>query len=418
MKILLSAFAFAPNAGSEYGVGWRWAAELARNHEVTVVTDITRKDLIETEGVQLPPNLRVAYFRPVWLQKVPLSSRTAQFLYTAWQFSLLGFARRLHREKSFDLAIHCTYGVFRHPSFLGFLGIPFIFGPVGGGEDAPLSLKRSIRGSEKIKELLRSLLNKAALFDPFLWAAYAKSTLILTKTEDTRQALPWPFRERALVYAEIGIDAPDGIAPYPRQPDEPLRVLFAGRLLGWKGAHLAIRSVATAVAQGIPVEFTLLGKGPFESELRKVAASVGLQDSIRWVSQMPQQELFALYQTMHCLLFPSLHDSSGNVVLEAQANGLPVICLDLGGPATLVTAETAIVVSTRGEREEGVIQGLSDAIVQLASDETRRIAMGKAALAHVGTTMTWKNRVDGALLLAMPESKLVSLNPVVESLRP
>jgi glycosyltransferase involved in cell wall biosynthesis len=398
MKILLSAFAFAPNVGSEPGVGWRWAAELARHHEVTVVTDVTRRADVEACNVQLPANVRVVYFRPGWLRKVPLNSTTAQLLYTAWQFGLLWFARRLQSEQDFDLAIHCTYGVFRHPSFLGFLGIPFVFGPVGGGEDAPWALKRSIRGREKIKEMMRTLLNKAVLFDPFLWAAYAKATLILTKTEDTRQALPWPFRHRAIVYPEIGIDAPAGIQAGARQPDEALRVLFAGRLLGWKGAHLAIRAVAQALAHGIAVEFTLLGKGPYESELRGVADVLGVQNSIRWVSHMPQQELFALCQTMHCLLFPSLHDSSGNVVLEAQANGLPVICLDLGGPATLVTPETAIVVTTHGRNEEAVVEGLSNALSELAGDENRRMAMANAAIAHA-KNMSWENRVSGMLAL-------------------
>jgi len=399
MKILLSAFAFAPNVGSEPGVGWRWAVELAKQHEVVVVTDMTRRPLVEANGVQLPDNVEVVYYRPAWLRTLPLNSTTAQLLYTLWQFGLLGFARRLHRDRWFDLAIHITYGVFRHPSFLGYLGIPFVFGPLGGGEDAPLALKRSIRGREKLKELLRSLLNKTALFDPFLWAAYARATLILVKTEDTRRALPWPFRHRAVVYPEIGIDAPAGIEPAARQVGEPLRVLFAGRLLGWKGAHLAIRAVAQAVAQGVPVEFTLLGKGPFEPELRKVATDVGLADSIRWVSELPQQELFALYRTMHCFLFPSLHDSSGNVVLEAQANGLPVVCLDLGGPATLVTPETAIVVQTKGKSEDAVVHGLASSIAQLGRDESRRMAMASAALANVGIRMTWENRVNGALAL-------------------
>jgi glycosyltransferase involved in cell wall biosynthesis len=370
---------------------------------VTVVTDMTRRVLVEADGVQLPSNVRVVYFRPVWLRAMPLNSATAPLLYTLWQFGLLGFARRLQREQGFDLAIHCTYGVFRHPSFLGYLGIPFVFGPLGGGEDAPLALKRSIRGREKIKELLRSLLNKAALFDPFLWAAYARATLILTKTEDTRQALPWPFRRQAMVYPEIGIDAPAGIEPCRRQPGEPLRVLFAGRLLGWKGAHLAIRAVSQAAAQGVPVEFTLLGKGPYEPELRRVAAEVGLQDSIRWVSQMPQQELFALYRTMHCFLFPSLHDSSGNVVLEAQAYGLPVICLDIGGPVTLVSPETAIVVTTRGRGESGVVQGLATALEKLAENEDLRLAMARSASIRATTSMTWASRVDGALALLEKE---------------
>ena len=398
MKILLSAFAFAPNVGSEPGVGWRWAIELARLHEITVVTDVTRRVLVEAEDMQLPANLRVVYFRPGWLSAVPLNSKTAQLLYTFWQFALLGCARRLHRDLRFDLAIHCTYGVFRHPSFLGYLGIPFVFGPLGGGEDAPFALKQSIHGREKIREVLRLLLNKSALFDPFLWAAFAKTTLILTKTEETRQALPWPFRRRAIVYPEIGIDAPSGIEAQPRQSNEPLRVLFVGRLLGWKGAHLAIRAVAQAVAQGVPVDFTLLGKGPFEAELHRVAASLGIEGNIRWVSQMRQQELFALYKSMHCLLFPSLHDSSGNVVLEAQANGLPIICLDLGGPATLVTSETAIVVATGGQDESQVVEGLAGALDKLAGDERRRMAMAEAAIAHA-RSMSWERRVLGVLPL-------------------
>lgn len=399
MKILLSAFAFAPNVGSEPGVGWRWAMELAKQHHVTVVTDMTRRELVDADGVEVPDNLDVMYYRPAWLRAMPLNSTTAQLLYTLWQFGLLGFARHLHRDRRFDLAIHATYGVFRHPSFLGYLGIPFLFGPLGGGEDAPLSLKRSIPGREKLKELLRTVLNKIVLFDPFLWLAYAKASLILVKTEDTRRALPWPFRRRAIVYPEIGIDAPDSVIPPARKEGEPLRVLFAGRLLGWKGAHLAIRAVAQAIRSGVDVEFTLLGKGPFEPELRRVAMEVGINDRIRWIRQLPQQELFVLYRNMHCFLFPSLHDSSGNVVLEAQANGLPVICLDLGGPATLVNHATAIVVSTNGQCEEGVVSKLAKAIEKLAEDESVRVAMGEAAIVNVSERMTWNNRVIGALAL-------------------
>lgn len=395
MKILLSAFAFAPNVGSEPGVGWRWAAELAKQHEVTVVTDATRRPLVEAAGVQLPNNVEVLYYRPNWLRAMPLNSTTAQVLYTLWQFGLLGFARGLHRERGFDLAIHITYSVFRHPSFLGFLGIPFVFGPLGGGEDAPFALKRSIKGREKIKEILRTVLNKTALFDPFLWIAFSRSTLILTSTNETRQALPWPFCKRAIVYPNLGTDTKADINIAVRCKNEPLRVLFAGRLLGWKGAHLAIRAVARALEQGIPVEFTLLGRGPFETELRKVAKQVGIHDRIRWISQKPQQELFALYRTMHCFLFPSLHDSGGTVVLEAQAFGLPVICLDIGGPVTLVTSETAVVVSTQNQNEKRVIQGLADAIKYLADNEQGRLAMSRASLAHARGEMSWENRAYG-----------------------
>lgn len=399
MKILVSAFAFAPNVGSEPGVGWRWAAELAKCHEVTVVTDTTRRPLVEAVGVQLPANVHVYYFRPRWLHAVPLNSITASLLYTAWQFSLLGFVRRLHRKAPFDMAIHCTYSVFRHPSFLGYLGVPFVFGPVGGGEDAPLALKRSIRGREKLKELLRSLVNKAALFDPFLWLAYSRANLILVSTEQTRHALPWAFRKRAVVYPNLGVEAiPDAI-PNERIEGETLQILFAGRLLGWKGVHLAIRALAVARRGGANVELTILGRGPYERVLRQVAASMGVEQSIKWLGHRPQSELFALYRGMHGFIFPSLHDSGGTVVLEAQAFGLPVICLDIGGPATLVSVNSAIVVSTQNQNEEGVVQRLADAIKGLADNEPGRLAMSQAALDHVRGTMSWENRAYGVFPL-------------------
>lgn len=399
MKILLSAFAFAPNVGSEPGVGWRWAAELARYHEVTVVTDVTRRALVEAVGVQLPPNVRVVYFRPSWLRTVPLNSITASLLYTAWQFGLLRSVRRLHRETPFDLAIHCTYSVFRHPSFLGYLGIPFIFGPVGGGEDAPLVLKRSIHGREKLKELLRSLVNKTALFDPFLWLAYSRATLILVSTEQTRHALPWAFRKRAIVYPNLGVETIPEAKPNVRLEGEPFRILFAGRLLGWKGVHLAIRALAEAVRCGVSVELTVLGRGPYEFALRKLADSLGVEESIRWLGHRPQSELFALYRSMHGFIFPSLHDSGGTVVLEALAFGLPVICLDIGGPATLVSSDSAIVVSTQNQNEEGVVRGLSDAVCFLAYDEKARMAMSHAALEHARGAMSWESRAYGVFEL-------------------
>lgn len=318
-------------------------------------------------------------------------------LYTAWQFNLWWFARRLHRAEKFDVAMHVTYGVFRHPSFLGYLGIPFVFGPLGGGEDCPWRLKRSIHGTEKIKESLRAAINKASLLDPFLWIAFAGASAILVKTEETRKALPWPFRQRALVYPEIGIDTVPGVVPTRRTALEPLRVLFAGRLLGWKGAHLAIRAVVLARSRGVPVDFTLLGRGPYEAELHRLALHLGCQGGINWISQIPQQDLFALYRTMHCFLFPSLHDSSGNVVLEAQANGLPVVCLALGGPETLLSDESAIVVPTDGD-EANVVERLAAALQALFADEDRRFRMAETAIQHADS-FTWGGRAFGALAI-------------------
>jgi len=66
------------------------------------------------------------------------------------------------------------------------------------------------------------------------------------------------------------------------------------------------------------------------------------------------------------LLFPSLHDSSGNAVLEALAQGLPVICFDLGGPGTIVDSTCGRVVATGRRSEAACVTGLADAIEELS----------------------------------------------------
>lgn len=400
MKILLSAFACAPSVGSEQGVGWRWAVELAKHHDVLVVTDVSRQAAIEEETAARPvQNLRFEYFRPGVLRRVPLNSTTAQLLYAVWQFFLLGFARRLQAVYGFQLAIHITYGVFRHPSFLGFLGVPFVFGPVGGGEDAPWRLKRSIRGVEKFKEILRTLLNVAAKLDPFLWLAYSRAELILVKTRETAASLPKPFRSRAIVFSEIGVDVPeDSGVRETRQANGAFRILYAGRLLGWKGVHFALQAVAQLCRKGYRVEFTIVGRGPYEPALRELARELDLKKEVQWLSHVPQLALFKLYREMDCLLFPSLHDSSGNVVLEALSFGLPVVCLDLGGPATLVDPSSAIVVRTQGLDEAGLSSALTQALASLIDSPERLAALSTGALRRA-RKMSWSGRIEQAMLL-------------------
>lgn len=404
MKILLSVFACTPHSGSETGVGWHWAVELARaGHQVTVLTDESRRAAIAPELAVRPiAGLTVVYFRPGILRRVPLNSRTAQWLYSAWQYLLLPRARSLHRQHAFDVVIHLTYGVFRHPSFLGWLGVPFLFGPVGGGEDGPWALKRDLPVRERVKELSRTLLNQIARWNPMLRLALSRADLILAKTEETRRLLPASCQDRIRIYPEIGIhvDAVSRVQPIPhRAAGQRLELLFAGRLLGWKGVHLALHAVARAIEQGSDVALTVVGSGPLEAWLRALAQQLpALSGRIAWRSHMPQPELFRLYGQMHGFLFPSLHDSSGNVVLEAMSFGLPVICLDLGGPATLVNAQCAQVVATGNASQSAVVDRLASAIGRWHEDEDHRQRMGQAAREHT-SAMSWSSRPAGALAL-------------------
>ncbi len=400
VKILVSAFACQPNAGSEGGVGWRWATEWAHEHDVVVITDPTRRAAIEAYLSTTPlSNPRFIYFRPWWLRWMPLNSLTAQLLYQLWQIALLPFARQLKKVERFDLAHHVSYGVFRQPSLIGHAGIPLVFGPVGGGEDAPWQLKQSMRSGERFRELLRSLLNVFARVDPLLRWGLEGCTLILAKTGDTARALPQRFANRTTIALEIGTLPREGVIPRKRVDGRPLRLLYAGRLLGWKGIHLGLAAIAHARAAGVDAEFHIVGDGPAAKSLHRLAEHLGISDLVRWFPTVPQNQLFDKYREMDGVLFPSLHDSSGNVVVEALSFALPVICLDLGGPADIVTSESGYVVRTKGLNEAGVIAEMANAIRRLAeaASEYERLSAGALARAD---ELAWDKQVTRIKSLA------------------
>lgn len=137
----------------------------------------------------------------------------------------------------------------------------------------------------------------------------------------------------------------------PRSPSGSPRFLYAGRLLYWKGVHIAIRAFAEIVRQIPNARFTIVGAARNDpgSKLEDEVKQNDLLGSVEFIRQLPQNALFELYRSHDLFLFPSLHDSGGFVVLEALSHGLPVVCLDLGGPRDLVTANSGVVVRNNGQ---------------------------------------------------------------------
>jgi glycosyltransferase involved in cell wall biosynthesis len=98
------------------------------------------------------------------------------------------------------------------------------------------------------------------------------------------------------------------------------------------------------------------------------------------------------YLRHDALLFPSLHDSSGNVVLEALSSGLPVVCLDVGGPALLVDPSCGFKV--RPGAPQQVVEDLARALATLADDRRLILSMGEAALYRAREHFSWAHQVS------------------------
>jgi glycosyltransferase involved in cell wall biosynthesis len=145
---------------------------------------------------------------------------------------------------------------------------------------------------------------------------------------------------------------------------------------------LLLGTIKLLRAAGHDVQLQLAGDGPLKQHLQKQAEAMGIAPQVQLLGPLPREQLLALYGQCDLFFFPSLHDSSGNVVLEALSRGLPVVCLDLGGPKHYVNADCGVVVATAKRTQVQVEQAFADAIAQLIGDHARLARMSEHAVSH------------------------------------
>ena len=405
MKVLLSAYACEPHKGGEPGIGWHWVIEAARlGHDVWVLTRANNRAVTEHASREMP-NLRFVYYDPPrWCAAVKRAGPFLQWYYLVWQLGAYRKARELHEREQFDLVQHVTIGVFRHPSFMGRLGIPFIVGPVGGGERAPLSLRIDYGLSGNVLDAVRDLANVVARWNPWLHEACRAATLILVKTPTTGAAFPSRYHHKVRHLIEIGSpEVADG--PPPVRSSRGPRFLYVGRFLFWKGMQYGLRAFARLLADVPEARLTMVGDGRDAARWRELADDLGISHAVEWSGWIPHDELGALYRHHDVFVFPSLHDSSGSVVLEAMAYGLPVVCFDLGGPGVLVTKDSGIAVPTAGRTPAQLVAALADAMKRPFGQSDQLCALQRGALARA-RELTWATAVtqvygEGGIGLAL-----------------
>ena len=372
-SILLSAYACEPGRGSEPGVGWNWATELASlGHRVTVITRTANRAAIEQVMPRPGHQLNFVYYDlPDPLLHLRKRLHAQSFHYVLWQWFAARRVRQLFPAIPFDLVHHITYVSARYPSFMGSLGIPFWFGPVSGGEAVPAPLRPGFSPGQRGREWLRDVSNRAVPLDPFMRRTFRRAARIFV-TRDTLSLIPRPFRDKSTVQLGIGLP-PDGTATavptiQTRQPRRgELRLLYVGRLLEWKGVDIALEAVRQLKQANPNLRLTIIGRGPARAKLEALARNLDLQDAVRWIGWQPQHRLAEHYRAADVLLFPSLRDSGGMVVLEALAQGLPVICTDLGGPGLIVDATCGRVLKTADRRKCHLVGELSKALLEVTS---------------------------------------------------
>lgn len=391
LKVLLSAYSCEPGKGSERGVGWNVAKAVAQNCQVWVLTRPDEgKENIEAELARNPePNLHFVYFNlPIFSGMWKWGFGLMQLHYYLWQIQAYFVARRLHQQIGFDLAHHVTFVKYSRPSFLVFLPIPLLWGPVGGGEFAPKAFWKDFSLKSKFHELIRLLACWVFEFDPFVRFTARRSALVKSATEDTAAKVRSMGAKNVSVELAIGLlnEEIATLAQYALPGKSPTRFISIGRLLHWKGFHLGLRAFARA---NLPdAEYWIVGNGPERQALEAMAAMLGVSSQVKFWGELSRENTLQKLSECTALIHPSLHDSGAGVCLEAMAIGRPVICLDLGGPAIQVASDTGFKIAA--STPEQAVWDLSKAIAQLTSDLDLQQRMGQAGRRRVSEVFNWQ----------------------------
>ena len=385
MQLLISAYACAPGLGSEHAVGWNWTTEAHRQgHEVWVLTSSSQRAAVEAACRDDRGLDGIRWIFPEvggWRLRRGIEPKWERTYNLLWQRVALRHARELQCQVEFDAIHHLTWGGVRAATFLGSLGRPLIIGPLGGGETSPRLLRYGFHPKAKITEAIRDLSNATITINPVVRSGLAAAAVIFVKTPDTRRLLTRRMQQKSIDFIELGLH-PTQIGRPRHGRGTPPKLLYAGRLLYWKGVHIAISAFAQLHRRLPASRFTIVGRGPEEGRLR--AEALDLADNIDFVPWLPQQRLFELYASHDLLVFPSLHDSSGGVVLEALSQGLPVVCLDLGGPKEIVTPRSGAIVNTTGRNTAEVAEAVADEIFRILTLPGRLSALSAGAIVRAG----------------------------------
>src|ERR1051326_1329714 len=296
LKVLISAYACQPGKGSEHEVGWEWALQMARFHDVTVLTRTNRRIAIE-QGLQ---TFSSGQPRPTFtyhdlgpgLLRLKKRLRSVRLYYVLWQRSAYKVIANLHAQHKFDLMHHVTFASYRYRTAICGHGVPAVWGPVGGIESIPPGLLPWRHPSSLFMEMFRNVHTWLHASPRYTLRQRARAATLIVASTPAMQGAFKNLGINAELMPAIGLN-PEEIPHRPRHPTAgPLKLLFVGNILALKGLDLALEALLLSQTDA---SLTLAGDGPYLKSLKRSVAEHHLQNRVTFLGRLPRTEVLHLY---------------------------------------------------------------------------------------------------------------------------
>ena len=394
IRVLISAYACEPNKGSEPGVGWNWALQMAKWNEVYVITRSNNRESIE-EFLQKHPMEHLHFYYhdcATWKKKMKRLPNGIFVYYKMWQKEILSLAKKIVDDEKIEIIHHVTFNEFRTPGKLYQLSIPFVWGPIGGGQFYnPIFKEAYFSPKDILREKLRNIINSCYLrFSRDIKEAVKKADTIMIADQSTEGIMPRTRKYIRLL--ETGYDLNrNGVKLYDSDMlidgNRPIKLLWVGGIWPRKGLKILIDALHDSQLENYSL--SIVGDGEDRKASERLVREYGLESKIHFLGVLSYNEVNELYDSADVFAFTSLRDTSGNVVLEAMSHGLPVIAINHHGVGEIVTDETGIRIDPVSY--DYVKKGFANAIEQYAQNPRLIKQHGLAGRKRLETQYSWGN---------------------------
>lgn len=392
--IVVSAHQCAPGMGSEHAVGWNLVSRLARRHALLLIAaDNEYRPKVE-RGVQglrdAGSTIEVFFVRHGSTYESRRNDLNVSYYltYTVFQRRVLELVRELQGRYDIAAVHHLTINGFREPGFLWQLGVPFIWGPVGGLHFSPPELFGVLSARGRLLQRIRSAITWMQFwFSPRVRLAYRATQrtggAFIGATPDIGERFRRRFGGEVHWIPETGSHTPVSSVRTASE-NGPLRLLWVSRLIESKPLGLLLEAIAQVPDHAQRITLTVLGDGFMRAVHEETAKR--LKVNARFLGSIPHQETTKQFDAAELFVLLSLQDLTTTVVFESIARGLPVICLDRHGYAAIVDESCGFKIPIRSLDQ--VRDELSARLAELADDKARLLPLAEGALRRAAQ-FTW-----------------------------
>ncbi len=403
-RVLLIAEAANPEWVSVPLVGWSLATALLRRLDGHLVTQVRNQAAIErtplskdtytaidSERVaklmwQLGSSLKGGWGKG-WTTLTALSAPSYYYFeHLVWK--QFGDAIRRHE---FDLVHRITPLSPTTPSLLAgkcrAAGVPFVLGPLNGGVPWPQAFDAARRQE---KEWLSYIRDGYKLL-PGYRGTRKHAAAIIVGSCDTWKQIPTQYHSKCVYIPENAVEPARFPEQRTRTVTRPLRVLFLGRLVPYKGADMLLEAAAPLIRSG-DVCLKIMGEGPQMGTLQQMIHQEQLTDQVQLTGWVDHAEIQEHLKEADLFAFPSVREFGGAVALEAMAVGLVPMVIRYGGLGELVNEDTGFLIEM-GDRAT-IVSQLREMLKKVIQQPELIEQKAVAARQRVQASFTWDVKAE------------------------